>query len=670
MGLSVESPITTPEQDILARKDFAKNLAKQIAGYNEKECLTIGLLGGWGTGKSSVLNMVKSYGKDENFEIIEFTPWYFSGREQLISDFFQVLSKAVGGDSDIKGLGKDLLKYSSILKPLSLIPSLSIPVEIISKGTQYLSDILGQFDSNICLDKLKQDISNKLEEYPSRIVVFIDEIDRLNKTEIVEIFQLVRALGDFKNVIYLLAFDDNQVCNITNLEKTYIEKIINIPIYIPELSEKMTNQILLDELGGICEVCEEEEKYWRTLNEKLFQNYFLNLREIYRFINILKFNKDFIMKEVNHLDFLVISFFQIFELEVYNYIKENGLNLCWCFEFGRIRKPTKFDEIVQGSSEIKLNRKFNVHEILLILFSDQRIHSKQINNLIYFPSYFIYSLDERVYSYEKKNKILSAKTDEQISNYIDKSGANDFLMNINDITDKFDKNQLLVIIKCVLQRIPTIEKKNMSTRVSNQKRALENLYSLIIEFDKNDDHYVNEIMESIVIADEVPFNPFVKFISKTLNHFEEANKQIITEKLQNYIYEHYSTDVYRSFDHLEKIGIDIREYVKKIIADERTLFKYLKDISMITNYGQVPDYDHNGQIIDVEEYTQTELSIEDLNEYSRQEEILNSISKMPEEIQERHSDIIRQVKNPRKCEEIIEEMERKFGDNYELILES
>lgn len=62
--------------DTLNRKNFAKSLALNIQNYfgrkDANNCLTIGLMGEWGSGKTSLLNMTEEYLKDSKIKIIKF----------------------------------------------------------------------------------------------------------------------------------------------------------------------------------------------------------------------------------------------------------------------------------------------------------------------------------------------------------------------------------------------------------------------------------------------------------------------------------------------------------------------------------------------------------------------------------------------------------------------
>ena len=78
--ISPDLPITKSSEDTLNRSSFAKNLAKTISQYSLQSSFTIGLYGEWGSGKTSLVNMVLEFAEemDENTIILRFNPWLFA----------------------------------------------------------------------------------------------------------------------------------------------------------------------------------------------------------------------------------------------------------------------------------------------------------------------------------------------------------------------------------------------------------------------------------------------------------------------------------------------------------------------------------------------------------------------------------------------------------------
>ena len=96
--LSADLPITSRDEDKLNRKGFAESLAHVIRTWRDKPSLVIGLFGDWGSGKSSLKNLVLeaiiSQGKD-SLDVVEFNPWQVSSQEMLSETFFREIGRGL-----------------------------------------------------------------------------------------------------------------------------------------------------------------------------------------------------------------------------------------------------------------------------------------------------------------------------------------------------------------------------------------------------------------------------------------------------------------------------------------------------------------------------------------------------------------------------------------------
>lgn len=81
---SADRPIISAQEDLLGRTGFAESLASAIRGWKGNDSLVIALYGSWGSGKSSIKNVVvESLRKSQKTcpEIVEFNPWQWAGQE-------------------------------------------------------------------------------------------------------------------------------------------------------------------------------------------------------------------------------------------------------------------------------------------------------------------------------------------------------------------------------------------------------------------------------------------------------------------------------------------------------------------------------------------------------------------------------------------------------------
>ena len=95
--ISPDLPITKSTEDILNRGSFARSLAKTLSQYSRSSSFSIGLYGEWGSGKTSLLNMILENIEDidNNAIILRFNPWLCSDPQQLITQFFKQMANSI-----------------------------------------------------------------------------------------------------------------------------------------------------------------------------------------------------------------------------------------------------------------------------------------------------------------------------------------------------------------------------------------------------------------------------------------------------------------------------------------------------------------------------------------------------------------------------------------------
>ena len=339
-----DQPIKSHEEDKLDRFSFAQSLGNAILSYKEKDSIVIGLFGAWGSGKTSIINMAlehidlvsKNKTDDEKPIIVRFNPWNYSDQNQLVTQFFKQLSVVLRRPNyagEVKKAGEKMEAYANFLVPLKLIPVLGQYAEIAKDAVKTVgiaAKSWGDLESND-LNAIRADLNKLLAKQTHKIIVVIDDIDRLNNTEIRQIFQLIKSLGDFPNTIYMLAFDRDVVKNA--LEKVqggsgigYLEKVVQIPFEIPLISKQEVERLLFGKLDELIKDLPEgkwNQNYWINIYNSGLKYFFGNIRDVTRYINSLRFSFEIVKGEVNTIDFFAITGVQVFFPEVYYGIRDN-----------------------------------------------------------------------------------------------------------------------------------------------------------------------------------------------------------------------------------------------------------------------------------------------------------------------------------------------------------
>lgn len=325
--LKNDSAITKFDDDKLDRQKFALQLRKIIENYDKdnKDCLTIGIMGPWGSGKSSLINMVLDQNKEnilskKRFKVMRFNPWNFTKQSDLYYQFFEQLKEIIVSNVNDKGKikqTKDVVnKYWEKIRYNNTI-------SFGYKGLVSYSKTLGDKP----LETRKNELSKLLRLNRYKIIIVIDDIDRLTDEEVQQIFILVKAIADFPNIIYILPFDRKIVTPILNdLQEGYgeefLNKIVQLQIDLPKISQSKVKDVFKKELESLIkseniDFTSEERSIW------LSTSFLTTPRDINRYINNLIFYLPLMKNEVNPLDYILLTGLQLFENEIYHEIQNN-----------------------------------------------------------------------------------------------------------------------------------------------------------------------------------------------------------------------------------------------------------------------------------------------------------------------------------------------------------
>ncbi len=363
-------PKKNPNDDELGYKLFSQDFARNIVKMTPEDGFVIGLTGPWGSGKSTALSFTECYLTDKKDElslndgeiplILHFNPWMFSGQTDIVVQFFSQLKEEFpkSGNYDILSrIHPEILNNLNIiftkLTELAIATGYSDPiVQKIVLSTKVASDAkktIGDFISrkensskNVLL--LKKEVETHLWNIDFKILIIVDDIDRLTPEEIRQLFRGIKSLADFPNVIYLLAYDESIVIEALkdlfsydsnqdqNLEKNskfarnYLEKIVQFSIPLPTPEKWSLSHYFEAELSMIFEGTDEnyfERKHWVQSYNNGVSFFLTNPRRVKNLTNSLKFLYPSVKNEVNFVDFVLLDSIRIFQPNIYSIIREN-----------------------------------------------------------------------------------------------------------------------------------------------------------------------------------------------------------------------------------------------------------------------------------------------------------------------------------------------------------
>lgn len=454
MKYSTDKPIEKQEDDLLGRASFSNQLGKDIYGYEEKSSLVIGLFGEWGTGKTSIINMVEneilrlSSNDDKEPFIIRFSPWNYTDKDNLISLFFESIQtklKEFDKKKIYNRVRKALSDYANALDVLSYIPGVSPKVvEIIKAIAKGQGE---QLEDTPDLDKSRKNLEEELIKINKKIIVIIDDIDRLTNIQIRDIFQLVKQVADFPNVIYILVMDRNVVQSaLTAFHEIddgneYLEKIIQIPLELPVLSKSKLDDILLKKLEDIIKNTSYkvniDQMYWNRVFSNCISPYINNLRDINRIMNTFQFRYGILHNEISFEDMVAITTLEVLEPKLYKWIATNKEVVC-PDSVNRVIDSFKNNDYRKIYSDEFKKMKIDANRALKSIATIFPQISKDINENLYFEkSNFDMRKSMRIANKERFDiYFLSDLSDIKVSRNL-----------INLCIFKFEKQQLRNVIK-------------------------------------------------------------------------------------------------------------------------------------------------------------------------------------------------------------------------------
>lgn len=322
----IDAPITSSADDDLGRAPVAHDFAASIRELDTSQGLVVGVLGPWGHGKSSFINLMREqFDAEPPLTVVDFNPWMFSGSNQLVNFFFTEIGAELNVRSKSR-FGKTadwLARYAGILKPVSQfipIPGAATAGEALAAALAGLADTTNADHS---AKKVREEITNELTSLTQPIVVVIDDIDRLTTIEIREIFKLVRLTASFPNIIYVLAFDRERVEQALTEDgvpgRAYLEKIVQLSFDVPQAPGNLLRSQVFEELNRVLAPVANatlDESRWSDVYWEVIDPQLSNMRDVTRYAISARSTIKSLGNEVDLVDLLAMEALRVFRPEL------------------------------------------------------------------------------------------------------------------------------------------------------------------------------------------------------------------------------------------------------------------------------------------------------------------------------------------------------------------
>ena len=346
------------ESDYFNFKSLAKTLADNITQLPSKDCYVLAVNGEWGSGKSSLLYYVTQYLTDTSAEqkkliVINYDPWMFSGRTDLVMELFLNLHAELklqeGIDPHTFKIFEDFFSYlqavlqvtAPIITPLPSILVGGAKIGIIFAKKRYGNPVKNAEN----LSQTRKDLIKHLKTLDEKLVIIIDNIDRLTGSEIRSLFQAIKAVSDFPNIVYVLAYDQKIVESALDYEfnqlpshvsshiisgREYLKKIVQFTIPVPDTTpylktyaEKLLLSLNSETIDLVREKNPQLNKRWNAIYRYGLSHLLKHPRDVIRSHNTLLLIKSAINNEIDFLDLICLEMIREYEPELYDHIRMN-----------------------------------------------------------------------------------------------------------------------------------------------------------------------------------------------------------------------------------------------------------------------------------------------------------------------------------------------------------
>lgn len=259
MGISTDRPLavgTARANDELGRLPFANAAANALLAAARGTGFVVSVEGEWGSGKTSTLAIIEEVlsAQADKPIIVHFNPWLIGDRDALIRFFFQAMGEKVKTSdhgADAKKAAKAIKNYAKVFDALKLLPGAHGIADVIKNVMLSVADSAEGFanEKELDLEGKRRKLEKALLELNSRIIVFIDDVDRLLPGEVIEIVRIIKSVGDLPNVGYLVAWDSDYVKKSLEMGQvpksfSYLDKIVQVRLPLPAITELARQKLL------------------------------------------------------------------------------------------------------------------------------------------------------------------------------------------------------------------------------------------------------------------------------------------------------------------------------------------------------------------------------------------------------------------------------------------
>lgn len=327
--VALGNPAEHPAEDAFNRMAFCNALADRIAALDDSDsAAVIGLYGKWGYGKSTVLNFIRHRLETTypaSIAVVAFNPWLFTSQDDLLVSFLGFVKKLQ--EADKKNVRELVLNAMQFSGAAGMIP-------LVGAGLTKLVDQIKKA-ADKTLEAQQAELVARARARPM-IVVMIDDLDRLDRNEVMLMLKMVRLNSNIPRLVYVMAFDDEIIGAVAGSAyglnagagREFLEKIVQFPFSIPAIGHARLVDYVMQHARAACAhaAIAFDEALWKEFEQIASRHFSLRLttpRQAIRYGAAVDFALPMLKGEVDPVHQMVVEGIRILFPDLYAFMRDN-----------------------------------------------------------------------------------------------------------------------------------------------------------------------------------------------------------------------------------------------------------------------------------------------------------------------------------------------------------
>lgn len=453
-AMRLDQSVSRPEQDRYGFRYVAAQLAQSVQAIGREGSAVIGIEGSWGSGKTSLLNLLRAElnnKKEDNTFVLSISPWLDGSETSLVASLLLPVASIIAAEEEhrlspeerenlekkkaMTRTARTIMDYTRAtarhLAPLAQAATVIPGVPDASGALNALSETGWLKEKQKTAAEMRTEIAEKIDEMDLSFIILLDDLDRLEPTQAVEVVRLVKSVADFPRFRYILCYDKAVLAQAIkkglDVEdgELYLQKIVQISFSLPRPESFALRREFITGVIGLYEIINEEspgEEFLRELNQvtDIYGAALKTPREVHLALNNLRFRYSGIRDYVYLPDLSFLQLIRTTNPGLYDWIEgylteraivetgdgsvseeeqklleENLLECLSHFRSSEAKSVTSLSHWVPGISGFKAN----IHKLFAQTGDDEKATmtaNRRLGSNAYWRYYFAFSSPQNI----------------------------------------------------------------------------------------------------------------------------------------------------------------------------------------------------------------------------------------------------------------------------------